>query len=116
MRRLAIKYRSFDGFERALSQQIAHFTTLHPDVTITSSHAGPEELYAQMVTDGGVHRGEYDIMLILTDWLPDLQTRQGLICLDEFIATDPPVDWPTGWSESLLALQRDADEIGRAHV
>ncbi len=108
MRRLAIKYRSFDGFERALSQQIAHFTTLHPDVTITSSHAGPEELYAEMVTDGGVHSGEYDIMLILTDWLPDLQTRHGLICLDEFIATDPPADWPTGWSESLLALQRDA--------
>jgi hypothetical protein len=53
MRTLSIKYRSFDGFERAVSQQIAHFTSLHPDVTITSSHAGPEELYAEMVANGG---------------------------------------------------------------
>ena len=82
MRTLAIKYRSFDGFERALSQQIAHFTALHPDVTITSSPAGPEELYAEMVTDGGVHGGGYDIINIENiNWA--LATR---------IATPPRVD------------------------
>ena len=60
MANLSIKYRTFDGFERAMNAQMAHFQRLHPDVTFTISHAGPEELYDEMVTHGGVHRGNYD--------------------------------------------------------
>lgn len=106
MTTLSIKYRSFDGFERALQAQIAHFQSLYPDVTVTSSHAGPEDLYAEMVEHGEVHSGKYDIMLVLTDWLPDLQQRAGLLDLRSFIAQAPPQDWPHGWSPSLLELQR----------
>ena len=108
MANLSIKYRTFDGFERAMNAQMAHFQRLHPDVTFTASHAGPEALYDEMVTHGGVHNGTYDIMLILTDWLPDLHTRHGLVCLDDFLHTNPPADWPHGWSPSLLELQRDS--------
>lgn len=106
MPHLSIKYRSFDGFERAMTTQMEHFQRLHPDITFTSSHAGPEELYAEMVEHGGVHSGDYDIMLVLTDWLPDLQKRSGLLDMRPFITAHPPHDWPHGWSESLLALQR----------
>jgi multiple sugar transport system substrate-binding protein len=109
MTTLSIKYRSFDGFERALTAQMAHFQQLHPDVTFVSSHAGPEELYAEMVEHGGVHTGDYDIMLVLTDWLPDLQRRNGLLALNHYVHADPPTDWPHGWSDSLLQLQRDHD-------
>ena len=109
MPQLSIKYRTFDGFERAMTAQMAHFQHLHPDVTFTSSHAGPEELYTEMIEHGGVHSGDYDIMLVLTDWLPDLQHRGGLCDLRPFIATEPPQDWPQGWSASLLELQRGAN-------
>jgi multiple sugar transport system substrate-binding protein len=47
-------------------------------------------------------------MLVLTDWLPELIKRGGLLQLNELLAADPPADWPHGWSESMLALQRDA--------
>jgi multiple sugar transport system substrate-binding protein len=104
---LKIKYRSFDGFERALAAQTAHFTSLHPDVTFELAHAGPEELYAEMVAGGGAAHGAYDLLLALTDWLPDLMRRNGLLKLDDFLAADPPDGWPGGWSESVLGLQRD---------
>jgi multiple sugar transport system substrate-binding protein len=43
--------------------------------------------------------------------LPEL-IRDGLVtCLDDYLANDPPPDWPTGWSDAVLALQRD--ERGR---
>src|SRR5215213_9594658 len=75
---LKIKYRTFDGFERAIA---AH---------------------------GGATDGRYDVMLALTDWLPDLIRRQGLRPIDEYLANDSPAGWPGGWSDSVLGLQRDA--------
>jgi multiple sugar transport system substrate-binding protein len=111
---LRIKYRSFDGFERALAEQTAHFAALHPGVGFELSHAGPEELYAEMIERGGAQRGEYDLMLALTDWLPDLMRRGGLLPLDDRLASAPPADWPHGWSESVLGLQRDAQ--GRVYA
>jgi multiple sugar transport system substrate-binding protein len=105
---LKIKYRTFDGFERALARQTAHFSALHPEVNFELSHAGPEELYEEMVHGGGAQAGHYDVMLALTDWLPDLMRRDGLLPLDAFLAADPPADWPSGWAPSVLGLQNDA--------
>ncbi len=105
---LNIKYRTFDGFERALTTQTQHFSALHPEVRFALSHAGPEELYAEMVHQGGVMSGEYDVILALTDWLPELMQRGGLVRLNDFLAADPPDSWPDGWSDSVLALQRNA--------
>jgi multiple sugar transport system substrate-binding protein len=101
-------YRSFDGFERALAAQTAHFGALRPDVAFELSHAGPEELYEHMVLGGGAASGEYDVMLALTDWLPDLMRRDALLPLDNHLAADPPDSWPHGWAPSVLGLQRDA--------
>ncbi len=105
---LRIKYRTFDGFERALSAQAAHFTEQHPDMQFELSHAGPEELYTEMVEQSGASSGRYDLMLALTDWLPDLMRRGGLRPIDDYLAADPPEGWPGGWSASVLGLQRDA--------
>jgi multiple sugar transport system substrate-binding protein len=105
---LHVKYRTFDGFERALSAQTSHFAAQHPDVRFELSHAGPEDLYAEMVEHGGATSGRYDLMLALTDWLPDLIRRGGLRPIDDYLASDPPEGWPSGWSEAVLGLQRDA--------
>jgi multiple sugar transport system substrate-binding protein len=105
---LNIKYRTFDGFERALATQTAHFAALRPDVRFALSHNGPEELYAEMVQGGGAQSGDYDLMLALSDWLPELIKRGALRPLDDFLAASPPEGWPGGWSDSVLGLQRDA--------
>jgi len=105
---LRVKYRTFEGFERALNAQTAHFTAQHPDVRFELSHGGPEELYAEMVEHGSAASGRYDLMLALTDWLPDLLQRGGLRPIDDYLAVDPPEDWPGGFALSVLGLQRDA--------
>jgi multiple sugar transport system substrate-binding protein len=105
---LKIKYRTFDGFERAIAEQTAHFSALHPHVGFELSHGGPEAIYAEMVEHGGAQRGDYDLVLALTDWLPDLIRRGGLRPINDFLANTPPEGWPGGWSESVLGLQRDA--------
>src|SRR5215217_1983590 len=98
---LKIKYRTFDGFERALAAQTAHFSALRPDVGFALSHGGPEEIYAEMVEQGGATAGRYDLMLALTDWLPDLIRRRALRPIDAYLASDPPDGWPDGWSASM---------------
>jgi multiple sugar transport system substrate-binding protein len=107
MPQLNILYRTFDGFERALAAQIAHFRAAHPDVAVQTEDGGPEELYARVIAGEGYATGAWDIMLILTDWLPELMARGGLLPLDAYLAADPPEGWPDGWSESMRGFQRD---------
>jgi multiple sugar transport system substrate-binding protein len=114
MATLKLTYRTFDGFERSFQQQTAHMAALMPGLQFESSHAGPETLYANMVEHGGCFDGSSDLMLVLTDWLPELIQRGGLLPLDGYLADNPPADWPHGWSESVLGLQRDAQ--GRTYA
>lgn len=105
---LRILYRTFDGFERALSQQAEAFRRERPDVSFYIEALDPEALYERMVQERGVLQPDCDIMLILTDWLPELMSFNGLVQLNSYLQNSPPPDWPHGWSESLQTLQRDA--------
>ncbi|HEX9114568.1 MAG TPA: extracellular solute-binding protein [Anaerolineae bacterium] len=107
MARLNIMYRTFDGFERALAVQTENFRRLRPDVEVHLEHCGPEELYERMVAQEGYATGRWDIMLSLTDWLPELIKRGGFLPLNGYLAHDPPEDWPDGWSDSMKGLQRN---------
>jgi multiple sugar transport system substrate-binding protein len=106
---LKILYRTFDGFERAFHQQADHFRRVHPDVEFIITPIDPEALYDKMIRERGVFGDEWDVVLLLTDWLPDLMKMNGLTRLNDYLAQNPPPDWDAGWSPSLLELQRDTD-------
>lgn len=108
---LRVMYRSFDGFERALLAQAAAFAKLNPDVNFEFDHRDPETLHRIMVAENGVHSGDWDLMLTLTDWLPELMRDRGLLRLDPMLEVDPPEDWPHGWSDAMLKLQRDGHGV-----
>jgi multiple sugar transport system substrate-binding protein len=105
---LKIVYRTFDGFTKAFEQQASAFKELHPDVEFQIDPIDPEALYDLMVAQRGVLSPDYDVFLILTDWLPELMKLGGLVRLNPYLESSPPPDWPHGWSESMKVLQRDA--------
>jgi multiple sugar transport system substrate-binding protein len=108
MSELKIIYRTFDGFERAFQQQAAAFASAHPGATFQIDPLGPEDLYERMIHQRGVFTPDYDLFLILTDWLPELMKMGGLTRLNDYLSAAPPPDWPEGWSASLRGLQTDA--------
>ena len=104
---LRLAYREFEGFERALSHQVANFAEVRPDVEIELVPFDVPALYTEMVTDQGCHSGRWDLFLALSDWLPLLTRDKSLRPLNDQLSSNPPPDWPHGWSEGVLRLQRD---------
>jgi multiple sugar transport system substrate-binding protein len=108
---LRLAYRTFAGFERALTRQTEAFQKLHPEVEVELVDFDVPELHGTMVNGDGCSSGDWDLFLCVTDWLPSVVTRGLLTELDPYLATSAPPDWPHGWSDSLLGLA--ADERGR---
>ena len=108
---LRLAYRTFVGFERALTRQTQEFRKLHPDVEVELVPFDIPELHAEMVAGEGASSGEWDLFLCVTDWLPSLVAEGKLAELDAFLDAAPPDDWPEGWSDSLL--QQVYDDRGR---
>lgn len=108
MPKLQVLYRVFAGFERSFAAQAAAFQHQHPDVDFNIVPIDPEKLYEDLIAKRGIRGSDWDVVLLLTDWLPELLKMGGLARLNNFIQRDPPPDYPQGWSDSLLELQRDA--------
>lgn len=107
MTTLRLAYREFEGFEVALSRQVANFAGVHPDVEVELVPFDVPALYAEMVIGEGCRSGRWDLFLTLSDWLPLLIRDKSLRPLNAQLSRNPPPDWPQGWSESVLRLQRD---------
>ena len=60
-----------------------------------------------MVAGDGCRSGEYDLFLTVTDWYPTPIAAKAVQGLNASIGREPPPDWGSGWSGSLLSLQRD---------
>jgi multiple sugar transport system substrate-binding protein len=97
--RLRLAYRDSSAFTNALRRQVEASGL---DVELVG-HDLPE-LYEAMVAGNGCESGEWDLFLCCTDWLPPLMGQRRLLGLDGFLASDPPPDWPEGWSPSLRGL------------
>ncbi|MSS70259.1 MAG: extracellular solute-binding protein [Candidatus Latescibacteria bacterium] len=105
--------RKFVGFERALARQARAFAEAG-GVDVEMDFLEVEDLYDRMVARKGCLKPDYDLMLAATDWYPTLCAQKALAPLDASLADDPPQDWGKGgWTDSVLALQRD--QAGRIY-
>lgn len=96
--------RPFDGFETALERQVASFNGTHDQtLELDRDHRPLPEIYEELVETGAI-ADEYDLFLCLSDWLPALADEDLLLPLEEYLAEDPPDDWPEGWVESMREL------------
>lgn len=64
------------------------------------------DLHKATIGDRGLKTGEWDIAHINTDWIYEAYRENLLEDLSPYINKNPPLDYPQGWSESLLQLQR----------
>ena len=109
MTRLSLVGRQFAGFSNALSRQLAAYRATDPSVAVDFTFLDVPPLYEAMVQRGGARRGDHDLFLAVTDWLPRLIRDSALVPLDEFLRRDSPPDWPDGWPLTLRRLQQGPD-------
>jgi multiple sugar transport system substrate-binding protein len=109
-RELVVLGRAFDGFDRSFSTQLGTLEDLparHELIEIS-------DLEDRVVGDGSaVTSGEYDVLLLITDWLPHLIADGKLLPLDDAFATTAPDGWPDAWVPALRELQQGED--GRSY-
>ncbi|MFF5382967.1 extracellular solute-binding protein [Pedobacter suwonensis] len=107
-----IAVRKFGPFESAMQKfwdSYCAFSgcTLQLDMQIMDLH----ELYESTITHQGLAEGIFDIAHINTDWVYEGYLNQAFEVLNPYINTSKPVDFPNGWSKSLLKLQRFGWEV-----
>jgi multiple sugar transport system substrate-binding protein len=100
---LVLLGRAFDGFDRALRAQLGALS----DVDARFELVEIGDLQHEVLDGDGTTSGEYDVMMLITDWLPSLIESGALLPLDFGAAA--PDGWPDAWVPSLRELQQGPD-------
>src|SRR5882724_10124183 len=104
-RDLVLLGRVFDGFDRSFTSQFAAMADV--EARFVSIEIGDLQ---RLVLDGdGATGGDYDVLLVVTDWLPSLIADGKLLPLDDAFAQQAPEGWPEAWAQGLSELQRGPD-------
>jgi multiple sugar transport system substrate-binding protein len=102
MTTLRIVIRNYADFEHALNEEARLFESLQPETKIELISVGIHELYKSAVTDGGLREGQFDLALLVTDWLAEAHAANALEDLHPWQRRIPIPDWPAGWPHSLV--------------
>lgn len=108
MTRLRIAYRAFAGFERALQRQAVSFNV--PDVDVEKVAFDPQSLAKAYLESDALATNEWDVVMVLTDWIPQLVAAGSLRVLDPWLETNAPAGWPDDFHDGVrrLAVGPDA--------
>lgn len=110
--KLRIAVRKFDPFEQAVQAMWKSFCKetgcpLQLEMVPLDLHP----LYDAILGNDGLKNGNWDIAHINTDWIAEAVVSEALEELSTWIAKETQDEFPTGWSESLLNMQRFGDSI-----
>jgi multiple sugar transport system substrate-binding protein len=108
--RLAV--RRYPPFEKAIRAQWQAFeasarTGLTLDLVALDLHPLEEALF---ITNG-MKNGNWDVAFVATDWIASMHEQQCAVDLAPLLREDPPQDYPHGWTDSLLRLQRIGETV-----
>lgn len=107
-----IAVRKFGPFEEAIRAQWDAFeaaanTGLSLDLVSLDLHPLEEALF----TSGGMRNGDWDVAFVATDWIAAAHEQGAAVDLASLLAANPPQDYPQGWTDSLLRLQRIGNAV-----
>jgi multiple sugar transport system substrate-binding protein len=58
-----------------------------------------------------MRNGDWDVAFVATDWIAAAYEQGATVDLAPLLASDPPQDYPEGWTDSLLRLQRIGNSV-----
>jgi len=107
-----IAVRKFGPFESAMEklwQKYCEQTGCPLEAEMVAMDLHP--LYDTTIANKGLLNGNWDVAHINTDWIFEAYTDGHVEHLEEYIAFNPPSNYPQGWSSSLLQMQQFGDHI-----
>ena len=109
-----IAVRKYAPFEQAIRAQWEAFeATARTGLTLDLVGLDLHPLEEALFTTNGMRNGDWDVAFIATDWIASFYAQGCAVDLAPLLASDPPQDYPHGWTDSLLRLQRiDAAVLG----
>lgn len=111
-RQFRIAVRKFGPFESAIQKQWEIFAaSTASDFVLEAVAFDLHPLYESLFEQQGLLLGEWDIALVSTDWIAAASEAKCVVDLSELLRSDPPPDYPAGWTESLLRMQRIGDAV-----
>lgn len=102
---LTVVGRAFDGFDRALTDQLSRLDGLRAGHRLLPI----EDLQRDVVEGTATTDGSADVLMLISDWLPALIERGRLLPLDDAFDARAPHGWPDAWAPALRALQTGPD-------
>lgn len=102
MHKLRIALRDYSDFEQALAEEARLFEDAHSSVEVELVSVGIHELHERALGEGGLRNGEFDLALLVTDWLAEGCATGSLEDLLPWHVRAALPDWPGGWARSLV--------------
>lgn len=107
-----IAIRQFDPFASAIQKQWDSFCEAsHVDLTLEAIELDLHPLYETLFENEGLKKGEWDVAFVNSDWFAQAHNEGALLDISSHIKTNPPQDYPNGWTESLLRLQTFDNQV-----
>ncbi len=107
-----IAVREFGPFESAIAKQWQAFESFsHTGLTLDRRAFDLHTLQTTLLDRGGLASADWDVAFLNTDWVPFVQHASLVIDLAPLLRQNPPCDYPSGWTPSLLRLQEQNGKI-----
>ncbi|WP_422080571.1 extracellular solute-binding protein [Ulvibacterium sp.] len=101
-----IAVRKFDAFESAIAKIWTSFCEeTGCNLKFEAVPLDLHPLYNTILKEEGLKNGLWDVALINTDWIAEAYATNSIEDLTHYIQKNPPQDFPSGWSRSLLSMQ-----------
>ena len=102
-----IAVRKYPPFEQAIRAQWQAFESItHTGLTLDLVALDLHPLEDALFTSNGMRNGDWDVAFVATDWIAAMHQQACAVDLAPLLAFNPPQDYPQGWTDSLLRLQR----------
>lgn len=107
-----VAIRKFDPFASAIAKQWAIFQAAEGiDLTLEAEELDLHPLYASYFEQEGLKRGDWDVGFLVSDWFAAAREEGAVLDIGPLLASNPPDDYPDGWTPSLLGMQRFGESV-----